>query len=115
MADLTELNIGQGETFKIMITLLSDEDDIPLNIEDFDIYGQIRENYTTDEVSAEFLVTKLNPFSSGSFFVELSPSQTIELDQRKYVYDVNISSGADNIIVRRILEGQFTVRPTATR
>jgi hypothetical protein len=115
MADLTELNVGQGETFKIMITLLRDEDDIPLDVEDLNIYGQIRENYTTDEVSAEFVITKLLPFTSGSFFVELSPEQTIELNQRKYVYDINAASVSENSVVRRILEGQFTVRPTATR
>jgi hypothetical protein len=115
MADLTELNVGQGETFKIMITLLRDEDDIPLDVENLNIYGQIRENYTTDEVSAEFIITKLPPFTSGSFFVELSPEQTIELNQRKYVYDINAASVSENSVVRRILEGQFTVRPTATR
>jgi hypothetical protein len=115
MAELTEFNVGQGETFRIAATIISDSGSIPLNITDYVFSGQVRENYTTDEVAATFNITKLAPLNSGSIIVELTPDQTLALTQRKYVYDVNMVSGSVSPIKRRILEGALTVRPTATR
>ena len=77
--------------------------------------GQVRENYTTDEVAASFNITKLSPLNSGSVIVELTPEQTLSLNQRRYVYDINMVSGSVSPIKRRILEGALTIRPTATR
>lgn len=112
MAELTELSIGQGETFKILITILNNSSSVPLNITDQIFGGQIRENYTTDDIAATFNFTKISPHSSGSLYIELTPFQTLEFTQRKYVYDITMTSGS---ISRRILEGPFTVRPAATR
>lgn len=112
MAELTELSIGQGETFKILITIQNNSSSMPMDISDHEFTGQIRENYTTDEIAANFNFTKLQPYESGSLYIDLSPSQTLEFNQRRYVYDINMISGS---ITRRILEGPFTVRPTATR
>lgn len=115
MAELTEFNIGQGETFRFAATIISDSGSIPLNITDYTFTGQVRENYTTDEVTASFTITKLPPFNSGSVMIELTPAQTLTLNQRRYVYDINIASGSVSPIKRRILEGALTIRPTATR
>lgn len=115
MAELTEFNIGQGETFRIGATIISDSGSIPLNITDYTFSGQVRENYTTDEVAATFTITKLSPLNSGSIMVELTPEQTLTLNQRRYVYDINMVSGSVTPIKRRILEGALTIRPTATR
>lgn len=115
MAELTEFNVGQGETFRVAATIISDSGSIPFNITDYSFTGQLRENYTTDEIAATFNVIKLLPYNSGSIILELTPTQTLTLTQRKYVYDVNMTSGSVTPITRRILEGLFTVRPTATR
>jgi hypothetical protein len=115
MAELTEFNIGQGETFRIAATIIGDSGSIPLNITDYTFVGQVRENYTTDEVAATFNITKLSPLNSGSVIVELTPEQTLSLNQRRYVYDINMVSGSVSPIKRRILEGALTIRPTATR
>jgi hypothetical protein len=87
----------------------------PINITDYTFTGQLRENYTTDEIAATLSFEKILPYSSGSIFIKLSQADTVNLTQRKYVYDVNISSGSSAPIVRRVLEGGFTVRPTVTR
>lgn len=115
MAELTEFNIGQGETFRVAATIISDSGSIPLNITDYTFTGQVRENYTTDEIAAEFTITKLPPYNSGSVIVELTPVQTVQLNQRRYVYDINMTSGSVSPIKRRILEGVLTIRPAATR
>ena len=115
MAELTPLNVGQGETFKMLVTLIENNQSAPIDITEYAISGQVRENYTTDEVAAQFSVIKMAPYESGSFVLELDATQTLALTERKYVYDVIVSSGsvADN--TRRLLEGPFTVRPAVTR
>jgi hypothetical protein len=115
MAELTEFSVGQGETFKILVTIANDSGSTPLDITNYTITGQIRENYTTDEISATFSAEKLLPTTSGSFFISLSSNDTLALSQRKYVYDIYISSGSVQPINRRILEGLLTVRPAVTR
>lgn len=112
MAEITEFNIGQGETFKILMTVINDETGVPLNITDQSFFGQIRENYSTDILAGTFNFEKLLPYDSGSIFISLTPTQTEELSQRKYVYDILMTSGS---ITRRILEGYMVVRPAATR
>ena len=104
MADITDFQVGQGETFKIMVQLLNrSANNTPINITDYTLTGQIRENYTTEEVAAVFSFEKITPYESGSIFVKLSPAETVNLTQRKYVYDVNISSDSDAPVVLRIL------------
>lgn len=115
MPELTELNVGQGETFKMLVTIAQDSGSIPLDITNYNITGQIRENYTTDEVAATFTTNKIVPYASGSFTVSLSEDDTLNLTQRRYVYDIKISSGSGVSTTRRILEGPFTVRPAVTR
>lgn len=112
MAEITEFNIGQGETFKILTSLENIDTDSYLDITDYTFTGQVRENFSTDEVAATFTITKINPQTSGSFYIELTPADTSALTQRKYVYDIKMTSGS---ITRRVLEGYFVVRPAATR
>jgi hypothetical protein len=112
MADITEFNIGQGETFKVLVSLENTSVGNYLNIADYTITGQVRENYNTDELAAEFTIIPIAPATSGSFYLQLSPEDTYNLTQRKYVYDVKLTSGS---ISRRIIEGYLIVRPAATR
>ena len=112
MAEITEFNIGQGETFKILTSLENIDTDSYLDITNYTFTGQVRENFSTDEVAATFTITKINPQTSGSFYIELTPADTSALTQRKCVYDVKMTSGS---ITRRVLEGYFVVRPAATR
>lgn len=119
MADITNFNIGQGETFKILVEIIneikaspSSSVSVPQNIASASFEGSVKESYSSDETAADFSITKIAPFDSGSIFVELTPQQTLELDQRKYVYDILMTSGS---VVRRILEGNLFVRPATTR
>ncbi len=117
MADITDFEIGQGETFKILTQLFTEvTSSVPLNITSCSFAGQLRENYTTDEVAATFNVTKLDPNASGSILITLLPEQTSVLTQRSYVYDIVMTdSGSAPPTVRRLLEGAFTIRPAVTR
>lgn len=115
MAELTDINIGQGESFKQFIQLLNRSDNnSSVDLTDFTIEGSIRENYTTDIVAARFSFEKCHPYTSGAFFMFLSPDITMNMEQRSYVYDVKITNSSGSIS-RRVLEGKFTVRPSVTR
>lgn len=116
MPDITKFEIGQGETFKIHVQLKNqNQNNTPVDITDYQFIGQIRENYTTDEVAATFTFTKNLPYTSGSIFVQLLPSDTLQLTQRNYVYDIYLTSGSVVPVTRRILEGNIVVRPAVTR
>jgi len=115
MANLTELNVGQGETFRILVTVSDSGVDTPLDLTNYSITGQVRENYTTDEIAATFSAIKMSPYASGSFILALTQTETAMLNQRRYVYDVLLTSGSETQTTRRILEGPFTVRPAVTR
>jgi len=113
MADMTDFQIGQGETFQVLVHLLDrTNNNIPLDITNYVFSGQLRENYTTEEVAATFEFEKFVPMASGSFLIKIPPEQTKILTQRKYVYDVYANT---TIATRRILEGSFTVRPAVTK
>lgn len=114
--ELTNFQVGQGETFKINVQLKNQNiNNLPVDITDYEFVGQVRENYTTEEIAATFSFTKAQPTTSGSFFIELSAEDTMQLNQRSYVYDVYITSGSISPVTRRLLEGNLIVRPTVTR
>jgi hypothetical protein len=113
MLDITDFDIGQGETFKILLQLQDrSAGNVPLDITEYVFVGQVRENYTTDEVAANFSFEKIVPYTSGSVFVSLTAEETAELTQRQYVYDIKVTYDS---ITRRVLEGGLVVRPAVTR
>jgi hypothetical protein len=120
MTDITDLQIGQGESFvaHLQLQYLVGNSYEFLDISNYTFEGQIRENYTTDEIAAQFNI-ELGPQPdagvSGSLRMSLAPEQTSELHQRHYVYDIKMITSDDPPVTRRILEGGFFVRPATTR
>jgi len=116
MADITDFQVGQGESFKLLVQLQNrSNNNVPMDITDYTFSGQVRENYTTEELAATFSFEKVQPYVSGAVYIRLTPEQTSRLYQRRYVYDITITSGSLEPTVRRILEGSLAVRPAVTR
>lgn len=116
MADITDFEVGQGETFKILLHIYTEATSSTLlDITNYTFEGQMRENYSTDEIAATFSVQKIAPYSSGSVYVLLDSTATAPLTQRTYVYDLLMKSSASPPVTRRLLEGSFTIRPAVTR
>ena len=111
MAQSTSLTVGQGETFKILVSI-TDQTNTPINITSESFSGHIRETYSSEDASALFQTEKIDPQTSGSLYVSLPPVSSSLLDAQDYVYDVLMTSGS---ITRRIIEGKFIVRPSVTR
>ena len=65
MAEITEFNIGQGETFKIVATVENMDTGGTLDLTNYSFDGQVRENFQTDEIAATINVSKIAPYVSG--------------------------------------------------
>jgi hypothetical protein len=111
MAQSTNLTVGQGETFKILVSL-TDQNDTAIDLTDYELSGSLRETYSTEDKSTDFGFEKIAPYDSGSFYATLPPTSSSLLNSQDYVYDILLVSES---VVRRIVEGKFTVRPSVTR
>lgn len=109
MASKANLVIDQGSTFSTDLTL-SDENGDPLILDGYSANSQIRRWYTSTNAAASF-TTSVN-VASAVITLTLTANQTSNLVSGRYVYDVEISSGAE---VSRIVEGIVTVTPQVTR
>ena len=111
MAQSTNLTVGQGETFKILVSL-TDQNSTAIDLTDYVFSGSIRETYSAEDKSADFGFETISPAASGSFYVTLPPASSSLLASQDYVYDILLVSES---VIRRIVEGKFTVRPSVTR
>tara|TARA_B100000470_G_scaffold157018_1_gene122673 strand:- start:265 stop:600 length:336 start_codon:yes stop_codon:yes gene_type:complete len=111
MAQSTNLTVGQGETFKILVSL-TDQNDTAINLTNYTFSGSLRETYSTEDTSTDFGFETISPAASGSFYVTLPPASSSLLASQDYVYDILLVSES---VIRRIVEGKFTVRPSVTR
>lgn len=109
MASKANLVIDQGSTFSTDLTL-SDENGDKLILNGYTANSQIRRWYTSTNASATF-ATSIN-VESAVITLTLTANQTSNLVSGRYVYDVEITDGAE---VSRIVEGIVTVTPQVTR
>lgn len=109
MATKSNLIIDQGSTFSTDLTL-TDENGDPIDLVGYTANSQIRKWYTSSSPSASF-ATSINT-ETGVITLSLTANQTSNLVAGRYVYDVEINSGAE---VSRIVEGIVTVTPQVTR
>ena len=111
MPQSTSLTVGQGETFKILVSI-TDQTNAPIDLTVRQFSGSVRETYSSEDVSTNFGFEKISPHTSGSLYVSLPPDSSSLLTAADYVYDVIMVSGSES---RRIIEGKFIVRPSVTR
>ena len=110
MGTVTNLYIDQGATYNAIVQVF-DDDDNPFNLTGYTANAQIRKNYSSSSVSAEFTANVLS-ISNGTISLSLTSSQTGNLKYGRYVYDVEITS---NLNILRPIEGIVVVYPQVTR
>jgi hypothetical protein len=108
MAAVANLSIDQGATFTSDITVK----DINGNV--FDLTGytavaKLAKGYSSTRTRTTMSTTFATDRTTGVLTISLTANQTTALDAERYVYDVEITSGAGS--VTRVLEGIITVRP----
>lgn len=110
MATINNLYIDQGTTFSVTLQVFEGST-APLDITGYTGNAQIRKHYDSQTVAASFTTTVSDP-ANGKITLALTAGETANLKQGRYVYDVEIKSGA---FVYRAAEGIVTVYPQVTR
>ena len=110
MATINNLYIDQGTTYTATIQVFDSTGD-PLNLAGFTAAAQIRKNYATNTVSANFIAEVLDA-ANGTLNLSLTRGDTGNLKYGRYVYDVEITSGNTTL---RAAEGIVVVNPQVTR
>jgi hypothetical protein len=109
MATKANIIVDQGTTFSTIINLTDDNGD-PINLTGYTGDAEMRKHYTSSN-SQSFSVNLGG--TSGTVTLSLTATQTANLTPGRYVYDVEVTSGAN--VVSRIVEGIVTVTPEVTR
>ena len=109
MATKANIIIDQGTTFSTIINLTDDNGD-PIDLTGYTGDSEMRKHYTSSN-STSFGVSLGGV--DGTVVLTLSANQTSNLTPGRYVYDVEVTSGAN--VVSRIVEGIVTVTPEVTR
>jgi hypothetical protein len=110
MGTVNNLYIDQGASFSATVQIFGDDGNV-FNLSGYTTSAQIRRNYATNTVSATF-TSAVAEAANGTVSLSLTPTQTGNLKYGRYVYDLEISSGA---AVLRPIEGIVTVYPQVTR
>jgi len=109
MATKANILIDQGTTFSTVINLTDDAGN-PVDLTGYTGDSEIRKHYTSSN-SQSFSISLGG--NNGTVTLSLTAGQTANLTAGRYVYDVEVTSGAN--VVSRIVEGIVTVTPEVTR
>ncbi len=110
MASISNIFIDQGTDFSITVDV-TQADGAALNLTGYSAAAQIRKTYGSSNVSAVF-TTSISA-AAGQVTLSLTDTQTSGLTAGRYVYDLNITSGAG--VTTRVVEGQAIITPGVTR
>ena len=110
MASISNIFIDQGATFTTTVTV-TDANDSAVNLSGYSVAAQIRKSHQSTS-SVDFTAS-VSDASSGEITISLTPTQTTDLEQGRYVYDVLITASGGT--KTRVVEGQVTVNPSVTR
>ena len=109
MADKLNLLIDQGSTYSVNLEVKDANNDL-VNLTGYSGAGQIRKQYTSNSATA----FSISVYSNGTVTAALSANQTANLVSGRYVYDIEIVHAILGTVIR-VVEGQVTVTPRATR
>lgn len=112
MAEYVELYIDQGADFSTTISINDEQTNIPGNLTNIVVTGQIRKSLLSVNASAQFECTVTNA-ANGEILIEMTSANTSNLKAGSYFYDVRLS-GVGNTH-SRLIEGVLFVTPGITR
>lgn len=111
MAFYTDIIIDQGTSYNAVIPVRA-LNGLPLNLTEYSGAGQIRRNYNST-ASVDFNVDIVDP-EAGLINISLTPVKTASLNPGRYVFDIVVHT-SDFLDVIRVIEGQITINPSATK
>ena len=111
MAIYSNLTVDQGADFAIAIDV-TDSSGTALNLTGYTAAGQVRKSYSST-TAVNFTVSIRAPATGGILDLSLTNTHTNAMKPGRYVYDVEITSGAG--IKDRVVEGQLEIMPGVTQ
>ena len=111
MAAKANIVIDQGADFSTTITVTDDAGDT-VDLTNYTASGQIRKHFTSD-TAYDFTMSFGVPRSTGQLTLSMGRAVTSTIEAGRYVYDVEITSGANTR--SRLVEGIATITPEVTR
>jgi hypothetical protein len=111
MASYANVSADQGADFQTILEL-EDVNGDPLDLTEYNLYGQIRRTYKSAN-AVDFTIVKSNALG-GIIRVELAPEQTANMKSGRYVYDIYAFYGEPDKKIK-LLEGIFEIIPSATK
>ena len=103
--------VDQGADFSTTITV-RDNAGAVVNLTNYVGSAQIRKHYTSTTATTMNVVFE-TPRTNGQVSLKLTRAQTAGLADGRYVYDVEVTDGANTR--SRLVEGIVTVTPQVTR
>ena len=110
MAAIANLTIDQGATFSSDVTV-KDAQGNAFNLTGYTAVAKLAKGFASTKTRTNMTTSIATDATTGVVTLSLSATETAALDAERYVYDLEITSGAT---VTRVIEGIITVRPQVT-
>ena len=107
MAGIANLSIDAGATFTSDVTVQND-DGTAFDLTGYTAQGKMSKGYSNTYERVYFDITIYT--ADGTVTIALDPVTTAQLEDGRWVYDVEITNIADSTVTR-VVEGIITVYP----
>tara|TARA_B100000900_G_C19979172_1_gene473071 strand:+ start:27 stop:368 length:342 start_codon:yes stop_codon:yes gene_type:complete len=109
MAAIANLSIDQGTTFSSDVTV-KDANGNPFDLTGYTALARMAKGYSSTRTRTIINCTIAADATSGVVSMQLSADQTSQLEEGRYVYDLEILQTSSSTITR-VIEGIINVRP----
>ena len=109
MAAIANLTIDQGTTFSSDVTV-KDANGNPFDLTGYTALARMAKGYSSTRTRTIITCTVAADATSGVITMALSADETAQLEDGRYVYDLEILQTSSSTITR-VIEGVITVRP----
>ena len=110
MAAIANLTIDQGATFTSDVTV-KDAQGNAFNLTGYTAVAKLAKGFASTKTRTNMTTSIATDATTGVVTLSLTATETAALDAERYVYDLEITSGAT---VTRVIEGIITVRAQVT-
>ena len=112
MAAIANLTIDQGATFSSDVTV-KDANNNAFDLTGYTASAKMAKGFSSTRTRTSITCTISTPATSGVVTLSLTADQTTNLDEGRYVYDLEILQTSSSTVTR-VIEGIITVRPQVT-
>jgi len=112
MAAIANLTLDQGATFNSDVTV-KDSNGNAFNLTGYTASAKMAKGYSSTRTRTTITTTVNGDPTTGIVTMSLTADQTGQLEEGRYVYDLEILQTSSSTITR-VIEGIITVRPQVT-